>query len=804
VKKYFLSIVFIMIGLLVQAQIINIPDANFKAKLLEASPSNTIAKNTQYQYFKIDSNDDGEIQLSEALEVYGLYLNNANIESLEGIFSFSNLGILEANNNSIQEFVLPNDMAFFDLVVVDLSYNELTQFDLNVMWEEIYGLNLSFNNLTNLDFSNISFIDGPILLNNNQLESIVFPPANWQTGYSISVQPDGYFNIRNNNLNGIDFSGLYFPNDGGSVLYYGNNISDTVIPGENMRSFYYSGNAEYFDARFVVCNTFLTLDAPNLKWINSRNNNLMNYCFQDDINYDDDKYDYLDPMEDWSHGSIHFINCPNLEYICADEGEIEYLYQSLQNSNIPEGQAHINTYCNFNNPTSWCRIWGKVRLSMDTSCDEDDDVFPGLQFNIVSGDDLDGIAVSNHQGDFFIPLKCIPGNFNYTITPVTEQLNYYSINPSLLELHFPGSPFQTYQNFCLTPNGIHPDAEIIVSPLNDAVPGFSATYKIVTRNKGTTVLEGSSLLTYPATLMTYQESNVAPTSSTSGLLSWNYTNLQPFETRTITVSFLLNTPMDTPALNGGDILALQGQVTTLATDVSPSDNSFILQQTVVNSYDPNDKTCLQGNVVSETLIGEFVHYLIRFENTGTFFAQNVVISDYIDLDSFELNSLIVLDASHTQWTRIIGNKVEFIFENIQLPYPPSEERHGYVLFKIKLKNNLSVGDSFSNTASIFFDFNFPIVTEEAVTQIEALGVSDFEFSNYIQLYPVPTKDYMHFKSNSLLVNKISIYNTQGQLAMVFMTPNPEQPLEVSPLSAGTYFVRFETDQGVSTGKIIKL
>ncbi|MFN3640336.1 MAG: T9SS C-terminal target domain-containing protein, partial [Flavobacterium sp.] len=83
-KSFSTTILFLLSGFLSQAQIINIPDANFKAKLLEASPSNTIARNTQNQYFKIDSNNDGEIQLSEALEVYGLNLNNANIESLEG------------------------------------------------------------------------------------------------------------------------------------------------------------------------------------------------------------------------------------------------------------------------------------------------------------------------------------------------------------------------------------------------------------------------------------------------------------------------------------------------------------------------------------------------------------------------------------------------------------------------------------------------------------------------------------------------------------------------------------------------
>jgi hypothetical protein len=52
------------------AQIVTIPDANFKAKLLEASPTNVIAYNNG-GYIKIDVNNDGEIQQSEALNVTG-------------------------------------------------------------------------------------------------------------------------------------------------------------------------------------------------------------------------------------------------------------------------------------------------------------------------------------------------------------------------------------------------------------------------------------------------------------------------------------------------------------------------------------------------------------------------------------------------------------------------------------------------------------------------------------------------------------------------------------------------------------
>src|SRR5690606_20906712 len=115
--------------------------------------------------------------------------------------------------------------------------------------------------------------------------------------------------------------------------------------------------------------------------------------------------------------------------------------------------------------------------------------------------------------------------------------------------------------------------------------------------------------------------------------------------------------------------------------------------------DPNDKTCLQGTGISQTQVGNYVHYLIRFENTGTANAQNIVVKDIIDTSKFDLSSLIAVCGSHSIVTRITGpNTVEFIFENIQLPFADATN-DGYVVFKIRTLPNLTVGNAFSNTAN---------------------------------------------------------------------------------------------------------
>src|SRR5690606_33749868 len=117
-------------------------------------------------------------------------------------------------------------------------------------------------------------------------------------------------------------------------------------------------------------------------------------------------------------------------------------------------------------------------------------------------------------------------------------------------------------------------------------------------------------------------------SQSAGNLSWSYANLLPFETREIIFSLLLNTPThpDFP-LNGGDIVDYTATIGYGAVDETPVNNIFTLNQTLVNSYDPNDITCLEGNTVTPEYIGNFVHYIIRFENNGTANATNVVVRD---------------------------------------------------------------------------------------------------------------------------------------------------------------------------------
>ena len=100
-KKLYTLLVVVLIGFVGKAQIVNIPDANFKAKLLAASATASIAYNSTGTKIKIDTNSDGNIQISEALLVYQLIVSSSNIVNLTGIESFTNLTKLDCSYNQL-------------------------------------------------------------------------------------------------------------------------------------------------------------------------------------------------------------------------------------------------------------------------------------------------------------------------------------------------------------------------------------------------------------------------------------------------------------------------------------------------------------------------------------------------------------------------------------------------------------------------------------------------------------------------------------------------------------------------------
>lgn len=431
-------------------------------------------------------------------------------------------------------------------------------------------------------------------------------------------------------------------------------------------------------------------------------------------------------------------------------------------------------------------------------CDVADYQFPNLKMNFNDGSSNYDFFVNN-TGDYSFLL----GQGSYTITPIVNS--NFTISPTSVSATFPSQYTSLVQNYCITPvNGSYADLDVQIIPLNNARPGFDSKYKIVYKNKGVVTQSGTVNLVFDDQVMDMIQTTPVVDNQSVNNLTWNFSNLSPQESRSILVDFNLNTPTETPSLNSGDVLHFNVAFSGELMDFTPSDNTFALNQKVINSYDPNDKTCLQGDFVGTEKIGDYVHYLIRFENNGTANAEFIRIEDLIDTTKFEISTLEPLSGSHNFITKISnGNKVEFFFNNINLPFDDANN-DGYVMYKIKLKPSLVNGDSFSNTANIYFDFNSAIVTNTAITTITTLSNEENIVENGFYLYPNPTMDFLTINNKSgLEIKGISVYNTIGQLIMEVPNAKSESRVNVQRLTAGHYFVKLETDKGITTVKFIK-
>lgn len=782
-KKLYALFVLVFIVVTGNAQIVNIPDANFKSKLLQADTNNFIAKNLAGNYFKMDANSNGQIEVSEALNVSYIdvyrYYDHPYIATLTGLSSFPNLKFLRCSNHQITNM---NFTGLTNLEELYCDHNLLTTINLN-NYPNLKNFDCGANQLTNLSLINLPHLE-LLYCSSNQLTGLNLSNLSTLKILDCGSNPFTSLDVSNNialtylgcselGLTSLNVSNLLNLEH---LICLNNQLTQLDISGLTMlRDLQCPNNMiEYIDLSDFATggppnqgNGFYELRFNNLQAINVKNGHFDNF------------------------GMIAQGN-PNITYVCCDESEVS-MVQSYYSSAV----CNTNTYCNFTPGGIFYTIQGNHKFDVDINgCDNNDIAIPNLRFSITDGTNS-GTIISNLSGNYLIPVS----DGNYTLAPILENPDYFTVSPSSLSVDFPDTLSPAIQNYCITANGLHNDLEVVILPILIARPGFDATYKIIYKNKGNQMQTGSLSFEFEEDYMDFVSASPMVSNQSENILSWNYSNLQPFETRQILVTMNINSPMEIPAVNAGDQLDFTAVINSIPNDDIPFDNISNLKQIVVNSLDPNDKTCLEGTTVSTTMIGEYVHYLIRFENTGTFAAENIVVKDMIDSAKFDIATLIPLNGSHSFVTRINSNQVEFIFENINLPFDDANN-DGYVAFKIKTKPTLVLGDTFSNSANIYFDYNFPIVTNTYTTTIQALSNQDFEFNSVFSLSPVPTKDLLTIAAkDSVVMTSVSIYNSFGQLVQV--NTNPSETIDVSSLSSGSYFIKIISDQGSATGKFIK-
>ena len=147
----------------------------------------------------------------------------------------------------------------------------------------------------------------------------------------------------------------------------------------------------------------------------------------------------------------------------------------------------------------------------------------------------------------------------------------------------------------------------------------------------------------------------------------------------------------------------------------------------VSSWDPNEM-CGPVGFGDEGYIGETktMDYRILFENKkeATAPAYRIRISDVLDENVFDVSTVRFGQTSHEgtdyNWKMSReGNKLSWDIEGIELPpNVNAPDGEGYVTFSVNLKPGLKNMTKIKNKATIIFDYNEPIETNEYVNTLD--------------------------------------------------------------------------------------
>ncbi|MEK7255163.1 MAG: hypothetical protein AAB316_10490, partial [Bacteroidota bacterium] len=234
----------------------------------------------------------------------------------------------------------------------------------------------------------------------------------------------------------------------------------------------------------------------------------------------------------------------------------------------------------------------------------------------------------------------------------------------------------------------------------------------------------------------------------------------------------------------------------------------------IGSYDPNDKQGFPTGYANEHFIepSTDIEYLVRFQNTGTDTAFQVVIRDTLS-PNLDPASVRAGAASHAYEFEIYGTGIlKFTFPNILLPDSAANEpaSHGFVGYRVSQRFGLPENTVIENRAGIYFDFNEPVLTNTTWHTVgENFVVSGLRsvFAGVeISVAPNPVSGSAKVELKGLEAGKaltFSVLDVAGSVVRMEEFAAPGFEFERKELAAGMYFFKIEVaGRLVGLGKMV--
>jgi hypothetical protein len=332
-------------------------------------------------------------------------------------------------------------------------------------------------------------------------------------------------------------------------------------------------------------------------------------------------------------------------------------------------------------------------------------------------------------------------------------------------------------------------------------PGQNVKYYLIYQNLGNAV-SGVSVNMLFSDQMNFLGADITPAEIAGQLLRFDIGDVGRLESGQIEIVFTIHQDAMIGALVHSECVAILNE-----TDQDQINNAAIFLDMITGPFDPNDITVDLAKVdVQDVLEGQWLRYMIRFQNVGTSYAEDVIIENTISplLDVISISNISAIHPSVI--ITYMEGKLEFNFDGILLPDSTSDKAgsHGFVAYDILIRNNAQAGDTIKNFADIFFDFNLPVRTNTALTVVEDISSVNTPIENKpLVLAPNPS-------DGKTLVNIITpfapgilrVFDMEGKLQLTEERFKAGDMIDVSWLAAGIYFVALQSEGEVYASKLV--
>jgi len=470
------------------------------------------------------------------------------------------------------------------------------------------------------------------------------------------------------------------------------------------------------------------------------------------------------------------------------------------------------------NTSCYCVVSGTVYDDINHNCIQDPGE-PGIDHIQMQCSGL-GYTYTDASGYYSFLMPAGSTVLSETI------LDMYPLSPcqpnNIAYTSIPGTGCAVTYNFADTVTTIH-DTHISTWDYTFARPGFPYTQAVVITNDGT-VTEPAIIAGYKPDGQVYAPSFVPFGDFTGSPYYYGSTSLFPSLAPGAGQDFHVNynVPADLPLgtnVTFKDSVSYMAPMTNWLNDYSPWNNTNYFTTTTVGSYDPNFKEVSPkgtGPTGMITTNDSILEYMVHFQNTGTYLAENVVVKDTLspNLDWASLKPVFMSNKGVVSIND--SGVVTFTFKDIELPPASSEPVTSNAMFTytIKQRPGLAVGTQIKNKASIYFDYNAPIVTKNTLNTIGATtsvpstpaataGINTFT------VYPNPAQNTFNaaITISSTGDYDLTVSDITGKTAiskkLTLQAGSQNVTVDVASLVPGVYFVTFSGNEKIAqTQKLV--